>query len=142
MQIRIPQLVDYNTAQNYLVKEYIAGKTAAELISEMKLTDAMLEQLFKMSYEAEKHSINIDYFPTNFVLQNADLVYIDYEINPYDTKWNFAEWGIYYWANAQGMSDFLKNGNYTAINQANTGIPIKTPFETIKRLWLERFKIT
>ena len=34
---------------------------------------------------------NIDYFPTNFILQGDTLYYIDYE-------WNFENWGCKYWA--------------------------------------------
>ena len=42
--------------------------------------------------------LNIDYFPTNFVLQDGRLWYIDYECNAYDAQWDFAHWGVKYWS--------------------------------------------
>lgn len=40
--------------------------------------------------------INIDYFPTNFVVQDGEIYYIDYEDNHYMEEWNFENWGIKY----------------------------------------------
>lgn len=37
---------------------------------------------------------NIDYFPTNFVLQNGEIYYIDFEGNDYMDEWNFENWGV------------------------------------------------
>ncbi|WP_275547958.1 hypothetical protein [Clostridium cuniculi] len=34
-------------------------------------------------------NINIDYFPTNFIVSNELLWYIDYECNDYIEEWNF-----------------------------------------------------
>lgn len=42
--------------------------------------------------------INIDYFPTNFVVQDGEIYYIDYECNQYMEEWNFENWGIKYWS--------------------------------------------
>lgn len=41
---------------------------------------------------------NIDYFPTNFILQNGVLYYVDYECNDYMEEWNFENWGMKYWS--------------------------------------------
>lgn len=43
-------------------------------------------------------NLNIDYFPTNFVVQNGKIYYIDYECNNYMEEWNFENWGIKYWS--------------------------------------------
>ena len=48
---------------------------------------------------------NIDYFPTNFVVNNGEIFYIDYECNDYMEEWNFENWGIKYWSKTP---DFLK----------------------------------
>ena len=42
--------------------------------------------------------INIDYFPTNFVVQDGEIYYIDYECNQYMEEWSFENWGIKYWS--------------------------------------------
>ena len=49
--------------------------------------------------------LNIDYYPTNFVVQNDLLYYIDYECNNYMAQWNFENWGIKYWSKTE---DFIK----------------------------------
>jgi hypothetical protein len=41
--------------------------------------------------------LNIDYFPTNFIVQEGKLYYIDYECNPYMERWDFEHWGNDYW---------------------------------------------
>lgn len=50
-------------------------------------------------------NLNIDYFPTNFVVQNGKIYYIDYECNNYMEEWNFENWGIKYWSKTP---EFLK----------------------------------
>ena len=41
--------------------------------------------------------LNIDYYPTNFVVREGTLFYIDYECNSYMEQWDFEHWGIQYW---------------------------------------------
>ncbi len=53
-------------------------------------------------------NINIDYFPTNFVLQGSTLYYIDYECNNYMEEWNFENWGIKYWSKTKEFLDYVK----------------------------------
>lgn len=50
----------------------------------------------------------IDYFPTNFVLQNEVLYYIDYECNDYMDEWNFENWGIKYWSKTPVFLKYIK----------------------------------
>ena len=53
-------------------------------------------------------NINIDYFPTNFVLQNEVLYYIDYECNDYIDEWSFEKWGIKYWSKTPEFIKYAK----------------------------------
>lgn len=48
-----------------------------------------LEQIKAMCGLLHPAKINIDYFPTNFIVQNDELYYIDYECNEYSGEWNF-----------------------------------------------------
>jgi hypothetical protein len=52
--------------------------------------------------------INIDYFPTNFIVQNDELYYIDYECNEYSGEWNFENWGIKYWSKTPEFIEYAK----------------------------------
>jgi len=67
--VPIPKLIEVNNAEQYLVKEFIDGKLASELIASEELTENILEQLFSISNSLLDHKINIDYFPNNFVIK-------------------------------------------------------------------------
>ena len=51
---------------------------------------------------------NIDYYPTNFVVQDDFVYYIDYECNTYMDEWNFENWGIKYWSKTKEFLDVLE----------------------------------
>ena len=55
-------------------------------------------QIKEMCDALYRENLNIDYYPTNFVVQNEELFYIDYECNTYEEKWDFENWGIKYWS--------------------------------------------
>ncbi len=137
----LPNLNEFNVTEDYLIKEYIEGETAMELIAKGEIGDLIIEQLFEMSALAKFNSINIDYLPSNFVIRDEKLYYIDYEFNPYMQEWNLENWGIYYWANNEGEREYLSSGNILAINKdASSGIPIKNNFQTKIDRWIKKYK--
>lgn len=136
--IQIPELLDYNPERKYIVKEFIDGIVASQLIAEDAVNDSIFEQLFEMFHKAKNKNINIDYFPTNFIWQNNQLFYIDYECNPYEPKWDLLNWGIYYWINNKGFKNYLSTGDILQINESvDSGIPVKKPLtKKVKELML------
>ena len=138
--ITIPKLIESNLEKQYLIKEFIEGRTAAELIACNKINEKIIEQLFVMSYKTKTAKLNIDFFPTNFVIKKEELYYIDYEINTYCEEWNLENWGIYYWANSKGFAEFLKTHDAVSINRnIEKGIPFKIPFEEQVKEWIELY---
>ena len=95
--IRIPKMLDIDIQNERIVKEYIDGPTVMELVNQGPLSEDIIGQAREMSEKAKKIGLNIDYYPTNFVLQGGLIYYIDYECNPYDERWSFESWGIGYW---------------------------------------------
>lgn len=79
-------------------KEYIAGDTVFDLVSRGNLPEICLRQIKEMCRLLYKAGLNIDYFPTNFILQDETLYYVDYECNAYMEEWNFENWGVKYWS--------------------------------------------
>lgn len=127
--INIPSLVEYNYHEKYLIKEYIEGETASLLIAKNSITHGILGQLFQIAGRALANGINLDYFPTNFIVDNDLLWYIDYELNQYTEAWNLENWGIFYWLNTKGMKEYLKTNDLLSLNvDYDSGIPIKSPF--------------
>ena len=97
--IPIPRLLEVDVAQERILKEYICGPTVMELTQKGLLQEEHFRQGQQMAQLAKAAGLNIDYYPTNFVLQEGKLFYIDYECNPYMEEWSFETWGSGYWKN-------------------------------------------
>jgi len=104
--IRMPVLLDVDIEKERILKEYIKGNTIYDLVKEGVEVSEYLEQVRNMCALLYEKNTNIDYFPTNFVVQNNTLFYIDYECNDYMEEWNFENWGIKYWAQTP---EYIKN---------------------------------
>ncbi len=96
--IAMPKLLDADRAAERLVKEYIAGETVYDMVLHDRLPAACLDQVRQMCRLLYAANTNIDYFPTNFILQDGVLYYVDYECNDYMDEWNFENWGVKYWS--------------------------------------------
>jgi len=140
--IPVPKLLERDIEKQYLVKEFIDGKLASEMIADDCIDSHILEKLFEISNKISEAGFNIDYFPNNFVVKDDDLFYIDYEINEYDDKWNFENWGLFYWLNSAGFRKFLKTGDAKYINiDLEKGIPIKKPFQKMADQLIKQYVI-
>lgn len=95
--IRMPILLDVDTEQERILKEYIEGETAAELVEKGQMQEEYIDQIREMCKQLYPAGLNIDYYPTNFVLKGGSMYYIDYECNAYMSEWSFENWGIKYW---------------------------------------------
>ena len=98
--IRIPKMLAVDEALECIVKEYIDGPTVYELKRDGISAEPFLGQLRKMATQAGAQGLNIDYFPSNFVVEERTglLYYIDYECNEYMDEWSLENWGIKYWS--------------------------------------------
>lgn len=97
--LNIPKLFDVDYARELILKEYIEGPTIAQLVETAQMKPCYIELMREMAQILYKHGLNIDYFPTNFVVRDESLFYIDYEFNAYNKQWDFDHWGIQYWQN-------------------------------------------
>ncbi len=95
--IHLPKLIAFDLEQEIILKEYIDGPTIAELVEQKALQPEHIEKVFRMQNQCITKGLNIDYYPTNFIVQGENLYYIDYECNLYDPKWDFDHWGAQYW---------------------------------------------
>lgn len=106
--IRVPRLLGFDRDAERLVKEYIDGPTVFELVRDGADVSPFVEQVRDMAARAQANRLNIDYFPTNFVVQNGLLWYIDYECNDYMDQWSFENWGVRYWSRTPEFEAYLK----------------------------------
>ena len=105
--IRIPEMFEIDIENERIVKEYIDGDTIFDRVKRGEGVDAYLPQVREMALLAKAAGLNIDYFPTNFVVQNGLLWYIDYECNGYMDEWSFENWGMKYWSRTPEFEEYL-----------------------------------
>lgn len=103
--ITIPKMIDVDIEKERILKEFIDGDTVYDMVLHDRFQETCLLQVQAMCSLLYASNTNIDYFPTNFILQDEILYYIDYECNEYMDEWNFENWGIKYWSKT---AEFLK----------------------------------
>lgn len=106
--IRIPEMIDVDRENERILKQFIEGDTIYGIILRGEMKSAYLEQLRDMCRLLYAADTNIDYFPTNFVVQNEELFYIDFECNEYSEKWNFENWGVKYWSKTPELLKYAR----------------------------------
>ena len=106
--IKIPVLIDIDIENERIVKEYIDGPTIFELVLQDKMLPTYVDQVQSMCMLLYAAHTNIDYFPTNFVVQNGEIYYIDFECNEYMEEWSFENWGIQYWSKTPEFLQYVK----------------------------------
>ena len=109
----MPRLLAVDEAQERLVKQYIPGPTVLEQLQTGTLPPQAEEQMRTLCRLLYPAGLNIDYFPTNFILWGGVLYYVDYECNPYDAQWDFSHWGSRYWADIPELRAWLQEHGQT-----------------------------
>lgn len=105
--IRIPEMLDIDIENERILKAYIPGPTIFDLVKEDSVKPEYFHQVRHMAWQAQQAGLNIDYFPTNFVVCQGTLYYVDYECNLYDERWNFENWGNDYWWKSPVFLDYV-----------------------------------
>lgn len=96
--IRMPIMLDVDLENERILKEYIEGDTIYDLVLRDEMKPIYLRQIRKMCELLYPNHLNIDYFPTNFIVRDELIYYVDFECNNYMDEWNFENWGIKYWS--------------------------------------------
>lgn len=105
--IRIPEMLEIDIENERILKEYIDGDTIFDMVKNDVPIEPYMEQIREMADKAKNAGLNIDYFPTNFVVQNSLIYYIDYECNEYMDEWNFENWGVKYWSKTPEFIEYI-----------------------------------
>lgn len=102
--VPVPYMMASDRKREFILKEYIAGENAADLAAERRISAEQIECVLALSHRLRDAGINIDWYPTNFIIQkeNGRIVYVDYECNAFDEKWSFEMWGKSFWL-GQGL---------------------------------------
>ena len=106
--IRIPEMLACDPEAERIVKEYIEGPTIFQLVRDGSSSEDYLPQVRAMAEKAKAAGLNIDYFPTNFIVRDGLLWYVDYECNAYMEEWSFESWGIRYWSRTPEFEAYIR----------------------------------
>lgn len=106
--IRMPAMLDVDTANERILKEFIDGETIYELVRQDRMKPIYMDQVQEMCTALYAAHLNIDYFPTNFVVHDDMIYYVDFECNEYMAEWNFENWGIQYWSKTVEFLEYAK----------------------------------
>ena len=68
--IRLPKMFDIDISNERILKEFIDGQTIYELVKEDAMKEIYLIQMREMAKKVYSVGLNIDYFPTNFIVQD------------------------------------------------------------------------
>ena len=105
--IPMPELLDVDRERERILKEYIPGDTIDKLVKEDRMVADYYHQVRAMCAVLYPAGLNIDYFPTNFIVQEGKLFYIDYECNGYMEQWDFDHWGNDYWWKSPAFLEYV-----------------------------------
>ena len=109
--IPMPKMFEVDMEKERILKEYIKGDTIFDYVLRNEVKPTFVEQVKEMCVVLYDANTNIDYFPTNFVVLEDKLYYIDYECNDYMEEWNFENWGIKYWSQTKEFLEYVNKGN-------------------------------
>lgn len=106
--IPMPEFYAVDVEKERILKEYVEGDTIFELVRRDEMKPEYFEQMYAMCEKLYPANTNIDYFPTNFVVREGKLLYVDYECNDYMEQWSFENWGIRYWSQTPEFLQYLQ----------------------------------
>ena len=104
LEIPMPRLLEADISRERILKEYIPGETVDRYVLRGQMLPGYYDQIHGMCAKLYAAGKNIDYYPTNFVVRDGALYYVDYECNEYMEQWDFEHWGFRYW---ERSDDFL-----------------------------------
>ena len=139
-ELSLPRLLTFDEQRGFLVKEFVDGFVCDRWEATASELENAVGQLFDIAHRMQDQELNIDYFPANFVIKGGRVHYIDYEVNEYHEQWSLQSWGIYYWANRDGMRRYAESHDWRYINESeHSGVPIKAPFADQVSEWRRRY---
>lgn len=106
--IPMPELLSVDERQERLLKTFIEGPTVYDLVLRDAVRPEYVQQVEQMCGLLYPNGLNIDYFPTNFVVQDEILYYIDFECNGYMEQWDFRHWGEKYWSQTPEFLEYAR----------------------------------
>lgn len=81
--VRMPAMLDVDVQAERILKEFVEGDTIFHLVLQDKTLPNYVHQMRETCVALYNAHLNADYFPTNFVVNNGQIYYVDFECNDY-----------------------------------------------------------
>ena len=95
--LSVPRMIDIDFGNERILKEYIEGPDIATLVKKKLMKENYYSQIEEMAQMLKEQNLNIDYYPTNFIVQNDKLYYVDDECNSFMEQYSYHTWSKQYW---------------------------------------------
>jgi TP53 regulating kinase-like protein len=95
--VTVPELIAYDADQDILMKQFIQGPTILELIQQGKMDPLFISKMKDFADFLKNKNVNIDYHPSNFIIRDGFIYYLDYEYTVYQKEYDFDTWGMAMW---------------------------------------------
>lgn len=105
--IHVPAMMDVDFTEERIIKEYIDGPTVYSLILNDQMEDRYIEQAREINKKLAARHVGINFFPTNFVVGDGRLYYIDYECREYDPEHDFENESLVYWSKSPELLEYI-----------------------------------
>ncbi|MBL6991820.1 MAG: hypothetical protein ISR65_18705 [Bacteriovoracaceae bacterium] len=112
-------ILDHGYNYAYLIKEYVPGKTAKELLTEGRYTDQQIRELATIYKKAKTHQLSLDVNPANFVWSEEVQTFILVDNFFRGRELGFGDKRLQWWQNelfyhnqdqAQRFAELIKEG--------------------------------
>ncbi len=107
--IPVPELIGVDRERELILKQFVDGESIYEKVLHDEMVPDYYEQVRAMCRKLYPAGLNIDYFPTNFIVEDGKLWYIDYECNGYMERWDFEHWGNDYWWKSPAFLEYVSS---------------------------------
>ncbi len=98
--IRMPQLYETDMNSRIMTREFIVGPSLAYYLQSNNMKEEYKDQVMAMSKILRENGLNIDYDPSNFIVRDGMVYYVDYESEPYTEERSFENYGLKLWEEA------------------------------------------
>jgi tRNA A-37 threonylcarbamoyl transferase component Bud32 len=95
--VSVPELIAYDLEQEIIIKQFIQGPTILELIQQGMMDPLFISKMKDFADFLKNKNINIDYHPSNFIIRDGFIYYLDYEYTVYQKEYDFDTYGMSMW---------------------------------------------
>ena len=109
--IKAPKLFWIDKKAGYIVREYLTGESAMELISKENIPEEIYKQLFINEYLAKVNKMTLNYEPDKWIIKDNTLYYMLPQFIEYNEEKDLVKKYLRLWFPTKELAQYLANNN-------------------------------